>query len=392
MKSPKRILHLFSDWKWTGPSEPILNLCAKFRAEGHDVRLACTPTPPGRPVSIHQKAEDRGFATIQGLHLRKRFNAWQNLADIRAVMELVKSTRCDLIHVHTDHDHLIGGAAARSGPRRVPVVRTWHKGIEIPRRPWYWPLVRRYTDAWIFLGEGVRSTAVRDFSIFFENTLVCGGAVDTNRFAPQHGSLAKRKELGLRAGDIVGSIVARVQKHRRFDVLLQAVQLVSQRRKDFRFVIVGRGTHRYALAEEPVHRMGLSDVVVFAGYRGDDYVETLSAFDFGVLLVPGSDGSCRAALEMMAMGKPLVVANRGTLPSIVAHGKTGFVVEDTPENLASTMLRLCNDAELRSTMGRAARQRIEEYFTLDRQYRLVNDFYDRVLQRDAATWNGQRHV
>lgn len=379
MSARKRILHLFSDWKWTGPSEPILNLCMKSQSEGHAVTLACTPTPRGRPSSIHHKAVERGFTTVRGLHLQKRLNLWPNLSDVREIIKLIDSTSCDLVHVHTDHDHALGGAAARSSPRSVPVVRTWHKGTGVPRFPWYQLLARRYTGGWIFLGEGPRSSAVRDFSIPRDLAVVCGGAIDAARFVPRPVSHSKRAELGLRAGDTVGAIVARVQKHRRFDVLLEAVRLASQRRRDFRFVIVGRGTRRQALAIEPARRMGLDDVIVFAGYRGDDYVETLSSFDFGVLLVPGSDGSCRAALEMMAMGKPLIVANRGTLPSIVADGETGLVVDDSPSNLADAMLKLCDDEPLRTSMGRAARQHIEEHFTLERQFAIVNDLYERVL-------------
>ena len=34
-----KILHLFSDWKWTGPAEPVLNLCKELEKRGHDVTL-----------------------------------------------------------------------------------------------------------------------------------------------------------------------------------------------------------------------------------------------------------------------------------------------------------------------------------------------------------------
>jgi hypothetical protein len=40
-----KILHLFSDWKWTGPSEPMLNLCKALEGKGHDVTLAYRKPP-----------------------------------------------------------------------------------------------------------------------------------------------------------------------------------------------------------------------------------------------------------------------------------------------------------------------------------------------------------
>ena len=42
-----RILHLTSDWKWTGPAEPMLNAVVALRALGHHVDFACPEAPPG---------------------------------------------------------------------------------------------------------------------------------------------------------------------------------------------------------------------------------------------------------------------------------------------------------------------------------------------------------
>ncbi len=44
--------------------------------------------------------------------------------------------------------------------------------------------------------------------------------------------------------------------------------------------------------------------------------------------------------EAMAMGKPVIVGNRGMLPELVDHGVSGLVVDDTPELLAEVALQL----------------------------------------------------
>jgi len=105
----------------------------------------------------------------------------------------------------------------------------------------------------------------------------------------------------------------------------------------------------------------------------------LSVFDAGMLLVPGSDGSCRAAMQMAAMGKPLVVAQRGVLPEIVVDGETGIVVEDTAENLAEALLEMAQDAQRRRRWGEAGRRRMVEHFSLSRQADEVEEVYRRVL-------------
>ncbi len=120
--------------------------------------------------------------------------------------------------------------------------------------------------------------------------------VDPDRFRP----LAKNKKLlaefGLKADAPVAGIVARVQKHRNFSLLLDAIEQVAREIPDFKFLIVGRGTHIDTVARQPVSRRGLDKNVIFTGYRNDDYRDVLNLFDYKIFLVPGSDGSYQAVL------------------------------------------------------------------------------------------------
>lgn len=117
----------------------------------------------------------------------------------------------------------------------------------------------------------------------------------------------------------------------------------------------------------------------FSGYvDGENYVGMLKAFDVKVFLVPGTDGTCRAVREAMAMGKPAIVASRGMLPEIVEDGKDGLVFEGSAEGLFNALARLArNRAELHS-MGRAARQKAASRFSLDAQARDVASVYERL--------------
>ena len=40
-----KVLNLFSDWKWTGPAEPVLSLCEALENEGVDIILAYRKAP-----------------------------------------------------------------------------------------------------------------------------------------------------------------------------------------------------------------------------------------------------------------------------------------------------------------------------------------------------------
>jgi glycosyltransferase involved in cell wall biosynthesis len=207
------------------------------------------------------------------------------------------------------------------------------------------------------------------------------GAVDVARFCEAPPDPGVRKELGLGDDDRVVGIVARAQPHRRFDLLLEAARRLFDRDARARLLVVGRGTRRASVVEEPARRLGLQDRIVFAGYRRADYADVLRAIDVFSLLVPGSDGTCRAVLEAAACGIPAVVLGRGALPEIVADGETGFVVDDDPDALAEAWGRLLGDAALRAELGCAARRRAESLFASGPMAEGVEALYREVLER-----------
>jgi glycosyltransferase involved in cell wall biosynthesis len=94
----------------------------------------------------------------------------------------------------------------------------------------------------------------------------------------------------------------------------------------------------------------------------------------------GSDGTARALREAMAMGKPVIVANRGMLPELVEDGISGLVVNDTVEGLARAVLRLLHHPEMREALGKAAYQKARQNFQLDRQAEAVESFYQEMIK------------
>ena len=57
-----RVLHLFSNSKWTGPAEPALNLCIGLRALGVHADFACAPNAGASVNKVAETARDRVLA------------------------------------------------------------------------------------------------------------------------------------------------------------------------------------------------------------------------------------------------------------------------------------------------------------------------------------------
>ncbi|MBI5117371.1 glycosyltransferase family 4 protein [Candidatus Poribacteria bacterium] len=381
-----RILHLFSNTKLTGPAEPAINLCASLKKIGYRVMFACCTSSKTGSKSVLATAAERGLEPITRFRLNKHLNIKDNMYDLRRMPSFLKEARTTIVHAHMDNDHLVGGRSARKAGQKTVVVRSSYsgEGMKPSFRTRY--LLRKLTDGLLVASESAKLSIIEQFNFPEERIWVVGGAVDTDRFNGADGSPSVRSRFGLCEEDFVFGVVARIQPHRRFNVILEAISRVSGRDPAVRLLIAGRGTHMREVAVEPVRRMRLENFVKFAGYQvGQDYVDTLACLDALIYLMPGTDGTCRAVREAMAMGKPIIAARRGMLPEIVDHGRNGLIIEDSPDALAEAIRYLVRNRDVARSMSAQSFKKASEKFRLDRQAREVARIYEEVLKMGRMT-------
>jgi len=82
----------------------------------------------------------------------------------------------------------------------------------------------------------------------------------------------------------------------------------------------------------------------------------------------------------MASGLPVVANAVGGVPEIIQHGETGYLIQPGDDvAMSDTVLALANDAELRRTIGRRAREYVLEHHSLARLPIFLEGFYQSVL-------------
>jgi glycosyltransferase involved in cell wall biosynthesis len=200
------------------------------------------------------------------------------------------------------------------------------------------------------------------------------GMADLPRFSPDERGEAIREEFKLGAAPVIAT-VSRLAPNRGHELLLSGFRLLLARAPDARLLLVGKGEMRARL-EMLVHELGLGDRVVFTGYRDRDLPAVVGAADCFALMAAGSDDSCRAALEAMAAGRPVVARRVGALPETVEHGVTGWLIDDErPETVAMALERVLADRHQGRTMGLAGRRRVEQDFSPQRAVAIVDEVY-----------------
>ena len=377
-----RVLHLFANWKWTGPAEPAVALAASLAARGHDVHFACGREVGTLPNEVANEAVARGLTLVPGLHLGKHRHPIYDPLDRRALRSILKKLKPRLVHCHLPNDQRIAtGASEELG---IPIVRSLHDGdpppVDKDQRAQF-----AAAAGVITISDRMRDAVIQRFGVAPESCIAVDPAVDLRRFNPKSKGLTDlRPEYGLGKDDFVVGIVARMQKHRRFEIFFEALTKAAAEVPSLKILLVGRGTWMEEVAVKPAARRELVGKAIFTGYRrGAEYVATLACMSAKVYLTPGSDGSCRAVREAMAMGVPIVAARRGHLVDLVEEGVTGLLVDDDADQLAAALIRLAKDPAERARMADASAKKAQRRFGLPGQAKAVEAFYERVLAAHA---------
>ena len=365
-----KVLHLVSSSSLTGPAAPALGLARGLRALGVDAVFACDRVRGG---NLPEKARTAGVPLLDGSHLCARVGWRAVLADCGWLTRLAPDF--DLIHTHASHDHAL--AATVVPGRRL--VRSIHHPRATAYRPFRGWIYRRTGGFVVLSGDDRGRLAKRYPAVRTAPIVVAPGAVDVDRFHPGVDGSAVRARLGFGVDDHVVGLVARIKPGRGHDCLLQAFDAARVRDPRLRLALIGKG-EGVASVKADVRTRRLSGVVRFYGFRDADLPEAIRSCDVTVLLVPGNDAGCRAVLESMACGVPVIGPDVPAVRSALDGVQAGRVLRGLdPDTWAAALgdFFLHPTAE-RARMGRNARARVMAHFTESHRARAVLGLYRRL--------------
>jgi glycosyltransferase involved in cell wall biosynthesis len=141
-------------------------------------------------------------------------------------------------------------------------------------------------------------------------------------------------------------------------------------------VVAGTGP----LADEFIQKY---PTVKFLGHVSGEVLNKTIA-GAAALVVPSEwfENCPMSVLEAMAAAKPVIGARMGGIPELVADGETGFLFDaGNVDQLRNCVDRLMADASLRSAMGKAARLRVENEFSLEAHNTGLMEIYKSVLSK-----------
>ena len=162
----------------------------------------------------------------------------------------------------------------------------------------------------------------------------------------------------------------RLSREKGVETLLKAHELIGNRMK---LKILGTGPQ---------------DEYLRSNYRSAEYLGYKSGTELhqiirkaGFVIVPSewNENCSMTILEAMAMGKPVIGSDIGGIPEQIENNVTGLLFNmGDAEDLSKKMQILISDPNLRVSMGKSARKKLEEEYSLEKHCLDLLDIYNKL--------------
>lgn len=340
----------------------------------------CHLKPDGQ---LGREVDSERRAATFSLNVRRKLD-WAAVAELARQID---ERQIDVIVCTNGYPLLYALFARRRAQRRVRLVEVFHTTgfrqlFKSRFRMFLNRFVFRQCELVIYVSHKQRQYW-RDHGMHVDRDIVIHNGIDadyfTDRYTPQQ-KAAARAEFGFAPGDFVIGICAALRPEKAHGDLLQALRRLRDDRVPAKVLIIGDGPRR-AEIERQIADLQLTGHAVIAGHR-NDVRPYIASCDVMTLTSHVVETFSIAALESMALGKPVVLTRIGGAEEQVRHGSNGLLFEPGDITTLTKHLRRLTAATDRLSMGAVAARDVRERFTIQR---MVERFSEELQQVTEAT-------
>ena len=319
------------------------------------------------------------------LHLIQRKSRF-DLSFFLKIVRLLKKKRIDVVHVHSGcffNAAVSKAAAGVSGSlytaHGMPLRSDFKSRLEDR-------IAGRLMDRLVSVSEEIQDYQRNEFSSQIKKMSLIINGVDTDLFKPIPDPTlirSERAEKSLPPDKFIIGSVGRLDKIKNYACLIKAISvLATTYQKQPHLVLIGNGDERNKL-EKLAESLDLKEHVTFLGIRYDvnDLLPLMDIFALSSI----TEGTSVSLLEAQSCGIPAVVTDVGGNSNIIRPNENGFLcLPDNHEDLADKIAFMIDHRKKASEMGRKARVRIKQHFSLSSMIRQYERLYMELANGRAS--------
>jgi glycosyltransferase involved in cell wall biosynthesis len=369
--NPVKILFLIDELNVGGTEKQLIWLCEKLPRD----RFLPTLGVLRRSDYEQSKVLNTPVVTFdwQGLPLVK------NLQLIDRLRKFLEEEQFEILQTQFVESEIYGCLAVFSLRKRPKLIVTRRNLYHwIGDDPWRFRVVRhlaRYVDHLLVNSFAVQAKCRELEAVCEEKITVIQNAIAMEKFGQRDSQQAKM-ELGLGINDFVVGVVGNWRPVKGLASFLTAAKNISEKIPAARFVLAGDGPQDQELRDLG-EKLGIGNRVLYIK-NPPDIPGVIASMDVAVQSSL-SESFSNVLLEYMASGKPIVATRVGDASVMLAHEKSGLLVE--PGNSAAmsdSVVRLYRNPAWAGGLGAHAREKASQWSETVIRAKYIS-FYGKVL-------------
>ena len=307
--------------------------------------------------------------------------------DLYKLRNIVRKEDPDLFHGWMYHGNLAASIGSMMSRRSSPVVWSIHHSLhdlnnETRQTRWTVRVLALISSRTAAISYCSRVSADQHEKIGFDanKRVIIPNGIDCDEFHPSNSAKEKLSRMlhVPKERFIVGNI-ARFHAMKDQVRLVEAIKRLLQEGYDVQGLFIGEG-HKNGAVQDRARELDIEDRISIFGIR-NDIPSVVPGMDVYALTSAWGEAFPLAVAEAMASGVPAVVTDVGDCSWLV--GDTGIVVppRDTEAIVAALKRMLDLASEERKALGREARKRVSEKFSLRQYVTKHQEIYEATLAR-----------
>ena len=334
-----------------------------FVNKGYKEYIICSPSEELESFSKEFSFEYKEVPVLRKISIT---------TDVKAVLSTVKYIReknIDVVVGHTPKGGLIAMLAAYicRVPRRIyfrhGLVYETSNGIKRALLMNIDRLAALLSTKVVCVSNSVGKRSIEDgLNTTKKQTVLAQGTcngIDIERFSKSSLNdevvAQRRSSLGIAEGDFVIGFAGRMVRDKGIIELVQAFELLQAKYPNVKLLLIGQLEERDALPQDVVDSMKNNPGIITTGYVLNSTIEYYYSLMNLFVLPSYREGFPTSVLEASSMGIPVVTTKATGCIDAIVEDETGLFVGHTGQELYEAIVRLIENEQMCSLMGKKGR-------------------------------------
>jgi len=303
-----------------------------------------------------------------------------DLNSIDLIADYIDKQHVDLVICTNQYPMLYGLLASRKATYPCQVVEIFHSTLfNNFKARLQWILYRQLFKLCkhvVFVSEKQKTFWLHEAGMKVQSSCVIHNGINVtffNSYKDEKKESVLRSQYGILHGDFVVGICAVLRPEKKHGDLIESIARVREKGINAKLCIIGDGPDKKKI-EDLIANRNLENSAFITGFQ-NDVRPYIALCDCLVISSHSVETFSIAALEAMAMARPLIMSDIGGASEQIIHGLNGYLYEKGNIASLTKYIELLSDQSKRKEMGKVALEKVKSEFTLEKMTREYEDLF-----------------